>query len=113
MWQLHAGDDAVKTHRMVNGAFPRDARRTVPHVIDTGVTYELSIRVEGHTFETSIDGQVIDTWTDPSATGSSAGTIGFREASGEVADFDDITVTSLDAATTLFEEDFAGDSPSG
>ena len=99
MWQLHAGDDALKTHRMIAGAFPTDARRTVPHVIDPGVTYRLSVRVQGQTFQTSIDGQVVDTWTDPSATGSRAGTIGFREASGEVADFDDVTVTSLDGAT--------------
>lgn len=108
MWQLHANDNAIKTHRMVNGSFPTDARRTVPHVIDTGVTYELSVRVEGQTFTTSIDGRVVDTWTDPSATGSRAGTIGFREASGEVADFDDVRVTSLDGSTVLFEEDFSG-----
>jgi alpha-L-rhamnosidase len=109
MWQLHANDNALKTHRMVSGGFPTDARRTVPHVIDPNVTYELSVRVEGQTFQTSIDGQVVDTWTDPSATGSTAGTIGFREANGEVADFDDIRVTSLDGATVLFEEDFSGD----
>ncbi len=108
MWQLHANDNALKTHRMVGGAFPTDARRTVSHVIDTGVTYELSIRVEGQTFRTSIDGQVVDTWTDPSATGSRAGTIGFREASGELADFDDVRVTSLDGSTVLFQEDFSG-----
>ena len=47
MWQLHADDNALKTHRMVAGAFPTDARRTVPHVIDTGVTYELSVRGRG------------------------------------------------------------------
>ena len=70
MWQLHANDNALKTHRMVAGAFPTDARRTIPHVIDPGVTYELSIRVEGRTFQTSIDGAVVDTWTDPSDTGS-------------------------------------------
>lgn len=108
MWQLHATDNAIKTHRMVNGSFPTDARRTVSRVIDTGVTYELSIRVEGQTFTTSIDGQVVDTWTDPSATGSRAGTIGFRQASGEVADFDDVRVTSLDGGTVLFAEDFSG-----
>lgn len=108
MWQLHANDNALKTHRMVGGGFPTDARRTVPHVIDPGVTYELSIRVQGQTFQTSIDGQVVDTWTDPSATGSTAGTIGLRGASGEVADFDDIRVTSLDGRTALFEEDFSG-----
>lgn len=108
MWQLHANDNALKTHRMVNGSFPTDARRTVSHVIDTGVTYELSVRVEGQKLTTSIDGQVVDTWTDPSATGSRAGTIGFREASGEVADFDDVRVTSLDGGTVLFEEDFSG-----
>jgi alpha-L-rhamnosidase len=108
MWQLHANDDALKTHRMVAGGFPTDARRTVSHPIDTGVAYDLSIRVEGQTFTTSIDGEVVDTWTDPSATGSTAGTIGFREASGEVADFDDVRVTSLDGGTVLFEETFSG-----
>jgi alpha-L-rhamnosidase len=108
MWQLHANDNALKTHRMVNGSFPTDARRSVPHLIDTGVTYELSVRVEGRTFQTSIDGTVVDTWTDPSSGGSLAGTIGFREASGEVAEFDDVRVTSLDGSTVLFEEDFSG-----
>jgi len=109
MWQLHANDDALKTHRMVGNSFPPDARRTVPHDIDPSVTYRLDIRVEGQTFRTSIDGQLVDTWTDPSATGSRAGTIGFRQASGEVADFDNIRVTSLDGATTLFSEDFSAD----
>ena len=108
MWQLHANDNALKTHRMVAGAFPTDARRTIPHVIDPNVTYDLSIRVEGQTFQTSIDGAVVDTWTDPSPTGFTAGTIGFREASGEVADFDDVRVTSLDGSTVLFEDDFSG-----
>lgn len=109
MWQLHANDDAIKTHRMTGGAFPTDARRTVPYVIDPGVTYRLGIEVQGQTFQTSINGTVVDTWTDPSATGSRAGTIGFREASGEVADFDNVSVTSLDGASTLFSEDFSGD----
>lgn len=108
MWQLHANDDALKTHRMVNGSFPTDARRSVAHDIDPGVTYELSIRVQGQTFETSIDGEVVDTWTDPSPQGSRAGTIGFREASGEVGEFDDVRVTSLDGSEVLFEEDFSG-----
>jgi alpha-L-rhamnosidase len=108
MWQLHANDNALKTHRMINGAFPTDARRTIPYVIDPGVTYELSVRVEGRTFQTSIDGQVVDTWTDPSDTGSIRGTIGLREASGEVGEFDDIRVTSLDGGTQLFQEDFSG-----
>ncbi|WP_435771481.1 family 78 glycoside hydrolase catalytic domain [Nocardioides sp. SYSU DS0651] len=108
MWQLHANDNALKTHRMVNGGYPTDARRSVPHVIDPGVTYELSVRVQGSTFETSIDGRVVDRWTDPSATGSGRGTIGFREANGEVAEFDDVRVTSLDGGTVLFEEDFSG-----
>ena len=113
MWQLHANDDAIKTHRMIGGAFPTDARRTVPHVIDPGVTYRLGIKVQGQTFTTSVDGTVVDTWTDPSVTGSRAGTIGFREASGEVADFDNVSVTSLDGATALFSEDFSGDLRSG
>ncbi len=108
MWQLHANDNAIKTHRMVVGGFPTDARRTVSHLIDPGVTYELSIRVEGQSITTSIDGRVVDTWTDPSPTGSRAGTVGFRQASGEVADFDDVRVTSLDGSTVLFEEDFSG-----
>ncbi|MFC5729451.1 MULTISPECIES: family 78 glycoside hydrolase catalytic domain [Nocardioides] len=107
MWQLHANDNALKTHRMVAGGFPTDARRAVRHVIDPGVTYELSIRVMGRTFQTSIDGVVVDTWTDPSPSGSTAGTIGFRQAGGEVADFDDIRVTSLDGSRVLFEEDFS------
>src|SRR5690606_20092409 len=58
--------------------------------------------------QTSIDGQVVDTWTDPSGTGSTHGTIGFREASGEVGEFDNIRVTSLDGGTELFWEDFSG-----
>ena len=99
MWQLHATDNALKTHRMVGGAFPTDARRTVPHVIDTG--RHLRAEHPGRRARPSgpaSTAQVVDTWTDPSATGSRAGTIGFREASGELADFDDIRVTSLDGS---------------
>ena len=33
MWQLHANDDAIKTHRMINGSFPTDARRAVVHAL--------------------------------------------------------------------------------
>ncbi|UMG94497.1 family 78 glycoside hydrolase catalytic domain [Nocardioides sp. TF02-7] len=113
MWQLHDADDALKTHRMIDGGFPRDARRTVPFEVTAGTTYDLSIRVEGQTFTTSIDGEVVDTWTDPDATGSTAGTIGFRQATGsrgaEVAEVDDVLVTSLDGATVLLEDDFSGD----
>lgn len=108
MWQLHANDNALKTHRMVAGGFPTDARRSVPMTIDTQVTYQTSIRVEGQTFTTSIGGAVVDTWTDPSSTGSTQGTIGLRMASGEVAEFDNIRVTSLDGSQVLFSEDFDG-----
>lgn len=113
MWQLHDADNALKTHRMIDGAFPTDARRSVPLNVTEGTTYELTIKVEGQTFQTSIDGEVVDTWTDPGAAGSTVGTIGFRQASGsrgaEVADYDDVRVTSLDGTAVLFEEDFTGD----
>ncbi|WP_181407501.1 family 78 glycoside hydrolase catalytic domain [Nocardioides sambongensis] len=113
MWQLHDADNQLKTHRMVNGSFPTDARRSTPLDVTAGTTYRLSIRVEGQTFTTSIDGVEVDSWTDPAATGSTAGTIGFRQASGsrgaEVAEFDNLEVTSLDGSETLFTEDFSGD----
>lgn len=116
MWQLHDADNMLKTHRMVNGSFPNDARRNVPVDVTPGTTYRLSIRVEGQTFTTSIDGTPVDSWTDPAAAGSTAGTIGFRQATGsrgaEVAEFDDVEVTSLDGETVLFSEQFDGDTSS-
>lgn len=113
MWQLHDADNMLKTHRMVNGAFPTDARRNVPLDVTPGTTYRLSVRVEGQTFTTSINGNQVDTWTDPAAAGSTAGTIGFRQATGsrgaEVAEFDNVEVTSLDGTQVLFGEEFDGD----
>ncbi len=110
MWQLSASDDALKTHTLVDGGFPTSGRRTVPLEggVSAGTSYDVSIRVEGRTVETSVDGEIVDTWTDPSGDAPTAGTIGFREASGEVGEFDDVTVTALDG-TVLLEEDFSGD----
>lgn len=114
MWQLHGNEGVLKTHTMVNGGFPQGGRRTVDVDIAEGGTYALQIRVEGQTFTTSLDGQVVDTWTDPSASGSAAGSIGLRQGvsssrGAEIGIFDDIEITSLDGSQTLFSEDFSGD----
>jgi alpha-L-rhamnosidase len=109
MWQLSSSDEALKTHTLVDGGFPTSGRRTVPldGGVASGTSYDVSIRVEGQTFETSVDGEVVDTWTDPAADAPTAGTIGFREANGEIGEFDDVTVETLDG-TVLFEDDFSG-----
>ncbi|WP_051217681.1 family 78 glycoside hydrolase catalytic domain [Nocardioides insulae] len=114
MWQLHGYEGQLKTHRMSNGSFPTDGRRSVDVDIEEGGTYRLSVRVEGRTITTSIDGVQVDSWTDPSSSGSTVGTIGFREGvsssrGAEIGRFDNLEVTSLDGSEVLFSEDFSGD----
>lgn len=111
MWQL--SPDGLKTHRRTGSAYPQDARRTVPvtPAIALGTTYDVRIRVEGQRFRTFVDGALVDDWTDPSATGSTAGTVGFRQVSNssgtDTAEFDDVRVTSLDGGTELLADDFS------
>ncbi|MDT9592111.1 family 78 glycoside hydrolase catalytic domain [Nocardioides zeae] len=110
LWQF--SPDGLKTHRRTNGAYPQDARRTVAitPAITLGSTYDVRIRVEGQRIRTWVDDTLVDDWTDPSASGSSAGTVGFRHVSSgggtDTAEFDDVRVTTLDGEE-LFADDFS------
>jgi hypothetical protein len=76
----------------------------LPYQLQPGKSYHVQTTVSGSTFTTSIDGVVVDTTTD---TTYRTGTIGFREAGGESAYFDNVLV-SAPGGTRLFADDFSG-----
>ncbi|WP_206515666.1 family 78 glycoside hydrolase catalytic domain [Georgenia faecalis] len=101
MWQLSAGT-GLSPHVLVDGAFTRLA--TVPLTVVNGQDYRLRIELAGPLIRTFVDGTLVDERTD---TRFAAGTVGFREASNEVGQFDDVRVTAPDGAV-LLADDFSG-----
>lgn len=97
----------VRHHLLQGGSLPNTsgARVTFPATVAVDTTYHLTVQVVGSTITYLLDdvqvGQVTKTeWA--------AGTIGFRTASGETADYDNVVVTGADEEV-LFSEDFSGD----
>ncbi|MEE6273450.1 family 78 glycoside hydrolase catalytic domain [Georgenia sp. MJ206] len=101
MWQLTAGS-GLRPHVLVDGSFT--ALATVPLTVANGQDYRLRIEVEGSLIRTFVDDVLVDERTD---TRFAAGTVGFREASNEVGEFDDVRVEAPDG-TTLLTDDFSG-----
>ena len=86
-----------------NGSFRRLAD-TIPLDIRVGQDYRMRIELDGPTIRTYVDGELVDERSDPTFA---SGTVGFREASNEVGEFDDIRV--IDAAGgELLSDDFSG-----
>lgn len=101
MWQLIPGT-GLRPHSFTGSTYTKYS--DVPMSIVTGTSYAVKIEVTGTTIKTSINGTLVDTRT-PAATWG-AGTIGFREAGSEIAEFDDVKVTAADG-TVLFSDDFS------
>jgi hypothetical protein len=79
----------------------------LPFDVAGGQSYHVETRVEGSRLITSVDGTVVDDFTDATF---GHGTIGFREATGqnESATFDNVRVSALDG-TPLYEQTFDSD----
>ena len=88
MWQFHGGGNLVP-HKRVDGQWT--AIKTVPVSITTGKFYDVRIEANGSTIKTYINDALVDTTTDSTFT---SGKVGFRECSGESAEFDNILVTN-------------------
>jgi hypothetical protein len=109
LWQIKhnspdvAGRNAVlRTHKFSNGQYV--VFDNVPFDIGhPGAEHHVSSTLRGSEIITAVDGQEIDTTTDPTY---SSGTIGFRQVGNEHVVVDDVQVTSPDGKV-LFADDFS------
>jgi len=109
LWQIkHNSPDVVgrnavlRTHKFSNGQYV--VFDNVPFDIgNPGAEHHVTITLRGSEIITAVDGQEIDTTTDPTY---SAGTIGFRQVGNEHVVVDDVQVTSPDGKV-LFADDFS------
>ncbi|MEI5672144.1 MULTISPECIES: family 78 glycoside hydrolase catalytic domain [unclassified Nocardioides] len=97
----------VRHHLLQGGTLPNTsgARVTFPATVAVDTTYHLTVRVVGDTITYLLDGTELGQVT---RTNWATGTVGFRTASGETADYDNLVVTGPDDET-LFSEDFSSD----
>ena len=101
MWQLTPGS-GLSPHVQVNGSFTR--LTTIPMTVVAGTDYHVRMELSGSTIRTFVDDTLVDERTDDRFA---AGTVGFREASNEVGEFDDVKVTA--GGPALLTDDFSGD----
>jgi alpha-L-rhamnosidase len=104
LWQLLAGRPGqLKKHVQVNGAYTVLAQTPLPVDVPAGVPLDVSISMTGDTFETSINGTLVDTTTNSTYA---SGTIGLRNGSTESQHYRQVTFTRTDG-TTAVSTDFA------
>ena len=103
MWQIVPGT-GLKVHKQENGKFTA-LKDAIPCDIKEGQAYRVTIEVNGNTFKTYIDGQLVDTTTDDTYA---KGTIGFRESTTgtEVGKFSDVMVKDTEG-NTIFQDNFS------
>ena len=101
MFQLAEGT-GLKPHILINGRYTK--LEPVELEVDRNTEYQIRVELEGTTIRTYVAGQLLHTLEDATF---SAGTIGFREANGEVGLFSDLHVSDL-AGATLLADDFSG-----
>jgi hypothetical protein len=91
--------------RVQGGQFTSIQVVPLPFAIEGGRWYDVATTVDGDRIETRVDGQLVDSVTDPT---HGSGKVGFRESSaeGESAEFDDVRVTAQDG-TALLADDFS------
>lgn len=97
----------VRHHLLQGGSLPNTsgARVTFPAAVAVDTTYHLTVRVVGDTITYLLDGAELGQVT---RSNWAVGTVGFRTASGETADYDNLVVTGT-GGEQLFSEDFSGD----
>lgn len=103
MWQLYPGS-GLTPHVLENGAF-RKLTETIPVDVDAGQDYRVRMELAGSTIRTYLDGELVDERVDDTFA---RGTVGFRAASNEIAEFDDVVVTGAEGEE-LLADDFSGD----
>jgi hypothetical protein len=104
MWQLggSGGSGQLRMHTMVNGNF--SLIDSVSLDLNPGTPYRVRVEAIGSQIRTFIDDELIDERDDGTFAN---GRIGFREASNEIGEFDDVVVTAPDG-TVLLADDFSG-----
>lgn len=88
------------------GTFTSLGNVTLPAALTSGTWHTVSTTVSGSSITVSLDGTQLTSLT---STAHTAGTVGFRESTGEVADFRNLTVTSSTGAT-LFSDPLSSSS---
>lgn len=101
MWQLYPGS-GLTPHVLENGAF-RKLGPAIPVHVRAGQDYRFRVVTEGPNIRTYLDGELVDERVDGTFT---SGTVGFREASNEISEFDDVLVADP-GGTTLLSDGFA------
>jgi alpha-L-fucosidase len=102
MWQLYPGS-GLTPHVQTDGKFTKLAN-TIPLPVAAGKDYRVRMELSGPVIRTYVDDVLVDERTDSTHP---AGTVGFREAANEIAQFDDVRVTGAGGAT-LLADDFSG-----
>ena len=88
--------DVLQELYLDNGNYNILGSVALPSALNAGTWHTVSTTVSGSTVSVSLDGVQL---TSLSVSGISAGTVGFRQYTGEEADFKDLTVTSSSGAT--------------
>jgi len=88
--------DVLQELYLDNGTYDSLGSVALPSALTAGTWHTVSTTVSGSTVTVSLDGVQL---TSLSVSDISAGTVGFREYTGEEADFKDLTVTSSSGAT--------------
>ncbi|HEY3871068.1 MAG TPA: alpha-L-rhamnosidase C-terminal domain-containing protein [Actinocrinis sp.] len=90
--------DQLQEWDLQNGSYTSLGSVALPGALTAGGWHAVSTTVSGSTISISLDNTPLITLT---ASTFASGTVGFREYAGELADFNDLTVTSS-SGTTLF-----------
>ena len=106
MWQLSEAEHALRPHVKVNNGYTVLDAAPFSADLDLADRHEYTLEVVGDTLTTRVDGDVVDTRTDP--THAVAGLVGLRTSGGESALVHDISVTTPDGET-LLDATFPGD----
>lgn len=102
MWQLYPGS-GLTPHLLRDGSFSR-LGDTIPLEVSAGSDYHVRMELNRPRIRTFVDGVLVDERVDSTFP---RGTVGFREASNEVGEFDDVRVLS-GSGQQLLVDDFSG-----
>lgn len=103
MWQLgsEAGTGQLRLHVREDGEY--DVLDTISVDAEPGKWYRVKVELSGTRIRTYFEGELVDERVDGTF---SEGRVGFREASGEIGEFDNVTATAADGGV-LLEDDFS------
>ena len=92
----------IVRYTTVEGKAGKSVHLPLPLSVRRDTVYQVKVRVKGAAYTTSINGQIVDTWTDDR---HKRGGVGFFSDKGELADIRWASVATIEP--TLFERLFA------